>query len=136
SGGGRIGDRPAPPFARACPCFSWAWASRPDAANQPQRAPMPSAAAAARVDRVRMVSSPRSDRRSGLIVPARPDSVEALLQFNRYRLDLAGELERHVVVEVDRRARVLTDVEPLVQRDPDRVGPLESPLGDLRAVYG
>ncbi len=40
-----------------------------------------------------------------------------LLEFDRHRTELAGELERHVVAVGDGRAGVETDVECFVERD-------------------
>src|SRR6266550_1386057 len=42
--------------------------------------------------------------------------IRPLFQFHRHPAELAGELERRCVAEVDRRAGVLADVLPLVQR--------------------
>ena len=50
-------------------------------------------------------------------------------------LDLARELERHIVVQVHRRARVFAHVEGFIQGEAEGHGPVDPPLGDLLAVH-
>src|SRR5271165_4258239 len=53
------------------------------------------------------------------------------LQLDRHLLDLAGELERYVVGEIDRRTGILADVQGLIEGYADRNRPLHSPLGNF-----
>src|SRR6516225_11532656 len=59
----------------------------------------------------------------------------ALADFNDDFVDLARELERHVVIKVHRRAGILADIETFLEREPDRNSLLESPLRHFPAIH-
>src|SRR5262245_59582619 len=82
-----------------------------------------------------MVSSPRWDGRGAgrELFPTRW-RLPLLLQVDRDLLDFAGELERHVVTEVHRRAVVLAHVEALVEGDADRHRLFDPALRHILAV--
>lgn len=50
-------------------------------------------------------------------------------------LDLAGELERNVVVLAHRRASVLADVEGFIQRETNGHGATDATFGNLLAIH-
>src|SRR6185295_15600062 len=55
-------------------------------------------------------------------------------QLHRHLLDRAGECERQLVAEVDGRAAIHADVEPLADGDLDRNGPLQPTVRNSLAV--
>ena len=51
-------------------------------------------------------------------------------------LQVAGELERDLVVLADRRAGVLADIQGFVNGHAERSGPLDAAFGDRLVVHG
>ena len=56
-------------------------------------------------------------------------------EVDDYLLDLAGELERHVIVCTHRRSGVFTDIETFVERETTRDRLFDAGLSDLLAVH-
>src|SRR5438876_12173202 len=62
-------------------------------------------------------------------------SEAALAQFDYGLLEIAGELERHVIVFADGRAGVLAAVERLIEREAESERALDAARGHRLAVH-